>query len=154
MGKPDQAESLKRFRNYLSEEGYRLTQERERIAETVFSSDRRFEAEELLYEIRREGKSVSRATIYRTLELLVDSGEVRKLDFGDGYSVYEVQGEDSPDGHMYCQQCGKVIEFNSDQIESIFAQVSDENDFHVERTSTKIFGYCSDCWKVVNSDDS
>lgn len=146
------AASSERFRGFLKEEGLRLTEEREQIANVVFDKDGHFEAEELLYEIRREEKSVSRATIYRTLELLVQSGELRKIDFGDDFSLYEVAGERDPHGHLYCKQCGDVIEFSIEEIKTVEKEVCNEHDFLAIDFRHQIHGYCRNCRDVVELD--
>jgi Fur family ferric uptake transcriptional regulator len=143
-------ESHERFREFLNEEGLRLTQEREQIAEVVFDKDGHFEAEELLYAIRRQEESVSRATIYRTLELLVQSGELTKVEFGDGYSLYETTGDRVPHGHLYCKQCGEVIEFPLDDIKQQEETVCQEHDFLGIEFKHQIHGYCSNCRDVVD----
>ncbi len=143
------SDSHERFREFLNEEGLRLTEEREEIARVVFDKNDHFEAEELLYEIRRREKSASRATIYRTLELLVQSGELRKVEFGDGYSLYESAGKQDPHGHLYCKQCGEVIEFSLDEIKEKEEVVCRDHDFLGIEFHHQIHGYCSNCRDVV-----
>lgn len=152
MGTADTEQAFERFRGFLSDEGLRLTQEREEIARTVFEKGGHFEAEELLYEIRRDEKSVSRATIYRTLELLVQSGELRTIDFGDGYSLYERAGDRAPHGHLYCKQCGEVIEFSLEDIKGIEEELCADHGFLPVEFSHQIHGYCQKCREVVELD--
>lgn len=150
MNSSTETDVFETFKTYLEDEGLRLTQEREEIARTVFEQEDHFEAEELLYEIRRHEKNVSRATIYRTLELLVQSGQVQKIDFGDGYSLYEVSGNRERHGHLYCKQCGEVIEFTIDDIKSREEEVCDDHDFLPVEFRHQIHGYCSNCREVVD----
>lgn len=93
---------------------------------------------------------MSRATIYRTLELLVESGHLRKLDFGDGYSVYEVSHGSSHHSHLYCRHCGKVEEFSDEIINERQEDVCDEKEFEPLEFSQKIYGYCSNCQDVID----
>lgn len=127
-----------------------MTTEREQIARTIFQQDEQFEAEDLLFKLRRDDKNVSRATIYRTLELLVNSGQLRKLDFGDGYSVYEVSHGSSHHSHLYCRHCGKVEEFSNDEMEQLQEEICEDRDFEPLEFSQKIYGYCSNCKNVVD----
>lgn len=141
--------AFERFREFLNEEGLRFTEEREEIAQVVFDKEDHFEAEELLYEIRRDEKSVSRATIYRTLELLVQSGELQTINFGDGYSLYEKSGERPPHGHLYCKQCGEVIEFSLEDIQPVEEEVCEKHDFLPVEYRHQVHGYCQNCREVV-----
>lgn len=144
--------AFERFQQFLNEEGLRVTEEREDIARVVFEKDGHFEAEELLYEIRRMETSVSRATIYRTLELLVQSGELQKIDFGDNYSLYERSGERDPHGHLYCKQCGEVIEFSLNEVQSRIENVCGYHEFVPVNFKHQIHGYCKNCREVVELD--
>lgn len=146
----DTGSGFAEFRQYLDENEYRFTEERKQIAEKVFSQDSHFEAEELLFMLRSEGKNVSRATIYRTLELLVNSGFVQKVDFGDGYSLYELSHGSPHHDHLYCRQCGQVIEFSNETIHEIQKQVCEAHDFKPTEFSHQIYGYCEQCRKVVD----
>ncbi len=150
MGNMDTGEAFERFREFLSEEGLRFTEEREKIAQVVFGKDDHFEAEELLYQIRRDEKSVSRATIYRTLELLVRSGELQTINFGDGYSLYERSGERAPHGHLYCKQCGEVIEFSLEDIQPVEENLCSEHEFLPVEYRHQVHGYCQNCRDVVD----
>lgn len=140
------------FLDYIDEEGLRLTTERKQIAQTIFEQEDQFEAEDLLFMLRGEDKNVSRATIYRTLELMVKSGLLLKLDFGDGYSVYQVSDGSSHHAHLYCRHCGKVEEFSDPEIARRQEEICEEKDFYAEEYGQKIFGYCDDCRSVVGVD--
>ena len=90
-----------RFLDFLARKNLRLTGPRRAIIETVFSTEKHFTAEELLEWARRRDKSVSRATVYRTLPLLTESGLVREMDFGQGPQVLrpELRGASPPQSH-------------------------------------------------------
>jgi len=103
-----------------------------------------------LFTLRSQDKNVSRATIYRTLDLMVNSGHLLKLDFGDGYSVYEVSHGSKHHSHLYCRHCGKVIEFEDEVISKRQEEICSEENFHPVEFSQKVFGYCSDCREVVD----
>ncbi|MFB6355495.1 MAG: Fur family transcriptional regulator [bacterium] len=136
---------FEQFKQYLSSENLRLTSERKEIARMIFKQEKQFEAEELLFKLRNENKNVSRATIYRTLELLVNGGLLQKLDFGDDYSLYQISSGDPHHSHLYCRQCGKVIQFEDEKIRELQDQICEEYKFEPVEYSQKIYGYCEHC---------
>jgi Fur family ferric uptake transcriptional regulator len=109
-----------RFVDFLAQKNLRLTGQRQAIIETVFSTEQHFTAEQLLEWSRRRDKSVSRATVYRTLPLLTESGLVREMDFGKEHKFYDPNYAEHPrHNHIICQDCGKIVEFESDKIERL-----------------------------------
>ena len=80
----------RRFIDFLTQKNLRLTSQRHAIIESVFSTQQHFTAEQLLEWSRARDKSVSRATVYRTLPLLTESGLLREMDFGKDYKFYDL----------------------------------------------------------------
>src|SRR3954469_19835052 len=110
----------KKFVAFLESKSLRITSQRHAIIDTVFSTDKHFTAEELLSWAREKDKSVSRATVYRTLPLLTESGLVREMDFGKDYKFYDPNYADHPHhSHIICHDCDKIVEFESDKIAAI-----------------------------------
>ncbi len=100
--------------DFLTQKNLRLTAQRQAIIETAFSTRKHFTAEQLLEWSRRRDKSVSRATVYRTLPLLTESGLVREMDFGKDYKFYDPNYAEHPHhNHIICQDCEKIVEFDS-----------------------------------------
>ena len=133
------------FRQFLSQEGLRWTPEREAILEAVFSLHRHFDADHLYDLLRQQKHRVSRATIYRTLDLLVKSGLVADIDFDDGRTSFEhVYGHEHHD-HLICVRCGRATEFEEPRIERLQDQVCRQLGFRAERHSLRIFGVCKQC---------
>ena len=133
------------FINFLKDKNLNVTESREQVLQAVFSTHDHFDAEELLFLFKKQKIAVSRATIYRTLDLLVECQLVKKLSLGDSCSRYEhVFGHEHHD-HLICTQCGKIIEFYNDQIEALQRKICDENDFIEVEHSLRIFGLCKDC---------
>lgn len=133
------------FREFLAREGLRCTPEREAILEVVFSIHRHFDADDLYEQLRQRQHRVSRATIYRTLDLLVKSGLVAAIDFGDGRSSFEhVYGHEHHD-HLICTVCGRTIEFEEPRIERLQEEVCTQLGFAAHRHSLRIFGVCRQC---------
>jgi Fur family ferric uptake transcriptional regulator len=135
-----------KFREYLASRPrpQRFTDQQRDMVRYIFQQHNHFDAEQLIDEMKRDGLSVSRATVYRTLTKLVDAGLLRRLELGPrmyyehdyGYPQHE---------HMVCEKCGKVIEFQDPTIESVIRDVCQQNQFHTGGHTFIIRGTCSDC---------
>ena len=138
-------QAIKNFNQYLDSKNLKLTPERKVVLQEIFIKPGHLEVEELIYRLRRKKKNVSRATIYRTLELLVDSGMVRKFDLGHGHSHYEHISGHPHHEHMVCLECGKVLEFSDKKIESSLKRVCENSGFKHCAHYFQVFGYCKNC---------
>lgn len=138
---------IESFVNYLSAKKLKLTPERKVVLQEMFRSPGHLEAEDLLYNLRRKRKRASRATIYRTLELLVESGIVRKVDLGHGHSHYELVVDHPHHEHMICLACGKVIEFSDKAMEQTLSKLCEKSGFEQTSHRFEIFGRCGKCRK-------
>ena len=133
------------FRNCLTSRGLKFTPERSIILQEVFQRHDHFGAEDLLTSIRKKGRRTSRATIYRTLELLVQCRLLDVVEFGGGSHHYEhVLGHQHHD-HLICERCGRIIEFTDTQLEKLKQKVCEEMDFEDRFHTLKIFGICDRC---------
>jgi Fur family ferric uptake transcriptional regulator len=132
-------------RRYLREKGFRSTDARRKILDTVFGGTGHFTADELLDVLRGRGERVSRASVDRTLALLVEGGFVETREFQRGQTMYEaVLGRHHHD-HLICTSCGKIVEFENDAIESLQERVASEHGFRLEHHSLRLFGRCASC---------
>jgi Fur family ferric uptake transcriptional regulator len=136
---------LERFRHYLRDHRQPLTRQRDRVAEVVLTSDDHLSAEQIRRRLKEAGDSVGLATIYRTLDLLVQSGLVRAHDFGQGYRRFEPMPAQTHHDHLICVRCGKVEEFAHDRLERMLPIIADEYGFQPERHRVEIYGVCRDC---------
>jgi len=135
----------RKFASYLSEHGLKLTAQRRTILTEVFKGHRHFEAEELLHRMRGKKLKVSKATLYRTLALLVEAGLLRKEVFGERHSHYEhIYGRKHHD-HLICRGCGKIEEFRNEEIERIQDRICRRHDFQPTSHKMEIHGYCKKC---------
>ena len=146
-----------RLAGYLAEHGLRFTEQRRSVLRKVFETHRHFTADELCEELERDGTSVSRATVYRTLKHLVECDLVKEVFQCSGRTHYEhIMGHGHHD-HMMCIRCGKVIEFEDSEIEKEQRRICRQHDFtHVEHR-LGIRGICSECREKEgrdNQDDS
>ena len=134
------------FRRYLAGQNLKMTQERRTILEEVFSSEEHFGADELHLRFVDRKVAVSRATIYRTLEHLVQSGLVRRVYLDNQKKAFfeHVHGRRHHE-HMICLSCGRVIEFSDDPLEERQDQVCRQHKFKPLRHSLRIVGLCASC---------
>ena len=143
------SEAKKRFMEFLGRKSLRLTAPRQAIIDTVFNTDQHFTAEQLLEWSRRRDKSVSRATVYRTLPLLTESGLVREMDFGKDYKFYDPNYADHPNhSHIICNDCEKIVEFESEKISRLESQISHRLGFSVKTQRLQINGSCEELKKL------
>jgi Fur family ferric uptake transcriptional regulator len=143
MADTDKQAAKKKFIAFLAGKNLRLTAQRQAIIETVFSTDKHFTAEQLLDWSRQRDRSVSRATVYRTLPLLTESGLVREMDFGKDYKFYDPNYADHPNhNHIICQDCERIVEFESDKIDKIESEISHKLGFTVKTQRLQITGTC------------
>ncbi|MBI4539518.1 MAG: transcriptional repressor [Gemmatimonadetes bacterium] len=134
------------FERYLREQGLPVTQQRTAVADIVFSSAGHLSVDDIEQRLRESGERIGKATIYRTLDLLVKSGLVDERDFGEGFKRYEHLLHRQPvHQHLVCLECGKVIEFRSDELERIQDQVAATHDFAPNRHRFEIYGLCHEC---------
>ncbi|MBE7446558.1 MAG: transcriptional repressor [Planctomycetia bacterium] len=133
------------FKEYLDSKKLKFTVERQKILERVFANYKHFEADELLIDLRQNKLKISKATIYRTLSLLVKCGLLREVIFGERHTHYEpVFGQDHHD-HLVCNNCGKIIEFVNHRIERLQDEVCKKNDFEPQSHRLQIQGLCAVC---------
>ena len=136
---------LERFRRYLRDHRQPVTRQRDRVAEVLLSSDDHLSVGQIRNQLRAEGEPVGLATIYRTLDLLVQSGLVRAHDFGQGYRRFEPMPEQAHHEHLICVRCGKVEEFAHERLERMLPIIADEYGFQPERHRVEIYGVCRNC---------
>jgi Fur family ferric uptake transcriptional regulator len=133
------------FRKYLERRGLKLTAERQAVFDQLFARHEHVEADELLVRLRARGKKISRATIYRTLELLVDSGIVGRVRIREiGYRYERLRAGEHHD-HLICNECGRVIEFFEPRIETLQDEVCDRYGFLSISHSHQMRGICRQC---------
>jgi Fur family ferric uptake transcriptional regulator len=135
------------FRDFLGEKGLKLTKERMSVLKEVCSCHDHFDPEDLYLRIRGSGLKASRASVYRTLSLLVESGIVRKAMRTEKGNVYEHRYGHGHHDHMICDSCGKIIEFYSEKLENIQNEICDKNKFNGVSHTLEIRGICERCGK-------
>ncbi len=135
------------FRNFLGDRGLKLTKERIAILKEVFSFHGHFEPEHLYFRMKEGGSKASRASVYRTLSLLVESGLVEKVTRTEKGTVYEHTYGHRHHDHMICGVCGKIIEFYSEKLENLQKEICASNGFDGVSHTLEIRGSCQRCRK-------
>ena len=142
---------VKLFKRYLRAKGKNITRVRQRIVEEVFRSKEHFDVPTLWARLRDANVSVS--TIYRTLELLVDSGLVRPVDLGDKHLHYEHIFGRRHHEHMICVGCGKVLEFYEQKLEGMILELAERHNFQHHSHNLQVFGLCAECRRKAESEE-
>ncbi len=138
----------KLFIQYLRENTLKVTQERLALLEEIFSTSEHLDADDLLARMKTKKKKVSRATVYRTLDLLVQCGLVRKSRLGHEHYFYEKVQPGKRHDHMVCTHCGKIVEFWDPGIDERQRQICQEHGFRPSFYSIQIQGLCKACQKL------
>jgi Fur family ferric uptake transcriptional regulator len=146
-------EHLNQFKDALKQESLRLTNQRIAILEDLLGSEEHRECDDIYLSLRKKQVPVSRATIYRTLDILEQVGFVRKLDIGDGRFRYENKLAQAHHDHMICLKCGKIVEFVDHVIERRQDQIASEKGFNLLKHSHQLFGLCRSCQGPASSED-
>ena len=134
-----------RFQDFLLRQGLKLTTERSALVREIFSIHYHFEADELLFKMKQKGLKISRATVYRTLELLVKSGMVRRVHLGEDHYHYEHVTGNSHHDHLICTTCGGVIEFHDEVLEQRQRDICERKKFTPTFHNLQILGVCDSC---------
>ena len=129
----------------LKNEGLRYTSQRQIVWDEICKTDDHRDAEDIYFKIKTSGKKVSRATIYRTIDVLVKNNLVRKLELGDGRNRYENKLDSSHHDHIVCIQCGRIDEFMDENIEKLQDEIAKKYHFKIVRHIHQLFGLCKDC---------
>ncbi|NHZ85339.1 MAG: hypothetical protein GWP19_05605 [Planctomycetia bacterium] len=136
---------MKLLKETLQKENLRYTKQRQEIWNELRSSDEHRDAEELYFTLRKRGLKISRATIYRTIDVLVKYNLIDKLEIGDGRARYEYNDRFLHHDHLICTNCGKIIEFHNDEIEILQTKTAKKYNFKILHHNHQLFGICEDC---------
>jgi Fur family transcriptional regulator, ferric uptake regulator len=132
-----------RLDDFIRRKGLRRTTQRDTIVRVVFSKDEHFTAEELFERVRKTDSDTSRATVYRTLGLLVEANLLREIDLGDNQTTYDPNFLDKPShNHLVCIDCGRVVEFEDLNLDLLNDCVTRRLGFKPLRQSIKIEANC------------
>jgi len=128
------------FRRFLKQQGLKFTPERARILDSVLSKEGVFEADELLNEMRIEGRRVSKATIYRTLKHLLEAKIVTEVLIDSKQAHYQLSLGREPKGYLVCVETQKIIEVDAPELEAIRDRICREHGFEPASHRFVIYG--------------
>ncbi len=132
-----------RLDEFIRRKGLRRTSQRDSIAKAAFSKDEHFTADELFERVRKVDAETSRATVYRTLSLLVEADLLREIDLGENQTTYDPNFLDKPShNHLVCIDCGRVVEFEDSHLDLLNDCVTRRLGFQPIRQTIKIEANC------------
>ena len=132
--------------SYIRKKNLKSTKQRDVIVKTFFDMQgEHVKIEDLLNEVRKQNSTIGYATVYRTLNLLVEAGIANQRRFNDGQSRFEVHDQNEHHDHLICTECGEIIEFHNDKIEQLQEDVAKKYKFHLTRHKMELYGVCSKC---------
>ncbi|HEX6981893.1 MAG TPA: transcriptional repressor, partial [Balneolaceae bacterium] len=129
---------------YLKEHNQRQTPERFMVLGEIYRADGHFDADDIFFNMKNAGTRVSRATVYNTLDLLVECGLVQRQQFGENQYYYERAYAYQQHDHMICKECGTVLEFCDPRIQEIKTMMEKMHNFNISGHSLHFFGTCGD----------
>ncbi|MDR1166018.1 MAG: transcriptional repressor [Deltaproteobacteria bacterium] len=140
----DLGEELEAFRKYLKNHGFRVTREREAIAESILRNHEHFDVDELFMSLRSK-KPISKASIYRAIPLMIQSGLLAEVYLEDGHMHYEKVYGRELHSHLRCLNCRRVLEFSAPELAQVEKRICRQEGFKSVGNKFEIWGYCSNC---------
>ncbi len=134
-----------RFVTYLKERNYRTTPERKIILDVAFNRHDHFTAIDLYNNVKEISDKIGRATVFRTLDLMVSCNLVKRIQVNKSHVIYEHIFGHAKHDHMVCDNCGKYIEFIHPDIDSSINSEAKRLNFTVRDYKTLVFGMCEIC---------
>ena len=150
--KTDVHKELTRFSNFLKKEGYKITNQRLLVAEKIFNTNQHFTVDSLTDGLKNHKNEISRATIYRIVSLMVDSGQLIEHHFGQNVKYYEHIPETEHHDHLVCMDCGRIDEFINPRIEELQTEIANEHGFTLADHSLNLYGRCQQLAKDGSCD--
>ncbi len=141
------------FKDMLKEKGLKVTNQRVIILKVLASSPGMHLTTEEIYDlVKDEYPEIGLATVYRTIQILLDLNLIDKINLNDGFVRYEIAEDEHRDSghhhhHLICTECGNVFSFEDDLLENLEEKISSKTGFEVIDHEVKLYGYCKNCKK-------
>lgn len=145
-----QSDIMNALRERIKEKKYKFTRQRQIILQAFLDSkENHMSAEDIFAMVKDENPDIGLATVYRSLELFTSLELLKKLDFGDGRSRYELNDRNLKHSHhhLICLGCGRVVEFSYDFLDGLKDKIEQEDGFQIVDSQLKVYGYCRECQK-------
>ena len=136
---------LNQFRDILRQKGLKFTPQRVAVLEEITHGRGHRECEDIYLALKRTGKHISRATVYRTMDILIQNDFARKMELGDGRVRYESKVDSPHHDHLICTSCGNIVEFVDQDIEELQDDIAKRYNFILSRHTHQLFGLCKKC---------
>lgn len=144
------------FKDMLRKKGLKVTSQRMLVLKLMAERPGQHLAAEEIYDLARQKyPDIGLATVYRTVQVLVDLAIIDKVSLNDGLARYEL-GADHGSGHHHhhaiCSRCGKIISFKGDLLDTLEQALLDMSGFLVTDHEVKLHGYCRECRKAMEEE--
>lgn len=130
---------------YLSRHQLKQTKQRQIVVSQFLKMAKHVDAEDLYRKVRSEGHRIGLATVYRTLNLLKDTGLVDQHSFSDGRAVFEISRPGDHHDHLVCVDCGRIDEFENNEIEELQNKIASERGYALSSHRLELYGKCTPC---------
>ncbi len=130
---------INQFKLALKDEGLRFTLQRLAVLEDILGSSEHRDCEQIYFSVNKKNSKVSKATIYRTVDVLERHNFIRNLDIGDGSIRYEPKLDSPHHDHMICVETGDIIEFVDDRIEQIQDEIAKKKGYKIIKHVHQLF---------------
>ncbi|MDY0291190.1 MAG: Fur family transcriptional regulator [Desulfuromonadaceae bacterium] len=143
--------SIDMFESFLEERCLKVTHQRRLVYEEILALEENFDVDSLLLRLKQKGARVSKATIYRTIQLLMECGLLRRVQLSPDGAASDAVYAACPKGcaidNLVCTECGKTIRFNKEAVCNVCADIAGQHGFALRSHCLNIFAVCPECQK-------
>jgi len=134
------------WKAFLSNKGLNASKTRDDVVAVFLDTTTHIDLQSLHEAVRRRHPGIGFATVYRTMKLLEDAGLAHARRFGDAKeTLYEVAAGRSHHDHLICENCGKIVEFVSPEVERLQDGIAAKHGFELNRHRHELYGRCAEC---------
>lgn len=140
-------DKIEELKNNFRKEKLKMTFARINIIKQIVEINDHFNADDIYDELKERQSKISRASVYRTIALLLKNGLIKEVPHNDKKTKYEFVKDDTHHDHMICIRCGRIIEFKNDDIEYMQKKVCEKYDFILKEHNMELRGLCKKCYE-------